>query len=102
MWSHLGLTGSLWPLILPNLIGDAFSVFPLRQFFLTIPKDYADAARIDGCGGWRVLWTVVVPMARPGIASATICLFFKSRADEPGGSRRRRMLLAVAAWRGSS
>ena len=69
MWSNLGLTGTLWPLILPNLLGDAFSIFLLRQFFLTIPREYPDAARIDGCGEWRTLWKVVLPMARPGIAA---------------------------------
>ena len=39
---------ALWPLILPNLLGDAFSIFLLRQFFLTIPQEYTDAARVDG------------------------------------------------------
>ena len=47
------LTGTLWPLILPILFGDAFSIFLLRQFFLTIPQEYLDAARVDGCGEWR-------------------------------------------------
>lgn len=81
MWSQLHLTGTLWPLILPNLLGDAFSVFLLRQFFLTIPKEYGDAARTEGCNEWRVLWNVAVPMAKPGIASAAIFLFFKSWND---------------------
>jgi multiple sugar transport system permease protein len=84
MWSNLHLTGTLWPLILPNLLGDAFSVFLLRQFFLTIPKEYGDAARMDGCSEWRVMLRVVVPMARPGIASAAIFLFFKSWNDYYG------------------
>jgi multiple sugar transport system permease protein len=84
MWSNLGLTGSLWPLILPNLLGDAFSVFLLRQFFLTIPTDYANAARIDGCGEWGVLTRVIVPMARPGIAAAGIFMFFNSWNDYYG------------------
>jgi len=84
MFSHLHLTGTLWPLILPNLFGDAFSVFLLRQFFLTIPKEYGDAARIDGCGEWRVLRSVIVPMARPGIASAAIFMFFHSWNDYYG------------------
>ena len=66
MWSQLGLTGTLWPLILPNLLGDAFSIFLLRQFFLTIPTEYSDAARIDGNGEFGVLWRVVLPMAKPG------------------------------------
>jgi multiple sugar transport system permease protein len=81
MWSNLHLTGTLWPLILPNLLGDAFSIFLLRQFFLTIPTEYADAARIDGCGEFGVLLRVVVPMARPGIAAAAIFMFFNSWND---------------------
>jgi multiple sugar transport system permease protein len=84
MFSHLHLTGTLWPLILPNLFGDAFSIFLLRQFFLTIPQEYGDAARMDGCGEWRVLRSVIVPMARPGIASAAIFMFFHSWNDYYG------------------
>jgi multiple sugar transport system permease protein len=81
MWAQLGLTGTLWPLILPNLLGDAFSIFLLRQFFLTIPSEYSDAARIDGNGEFGVLLRVVVPMAKPGIAAAGIFLFFHSWND---------------------
>ncbi len=81
MWAQLGLTGTLWPLILPNLLGDAFSVFLLRQFFLTIPAEYADAARIDGNGEFGVLLRVVVPMAKPGISAAAIFMFFNSWND---------------------
>ncbi|GAA4266509.1 carbohydrate ABC transporter permease [Frondihabitans peucedani] len=84
LWSSLHLTGTLWPLILPNLLGDAFSIFLLRQFFLTIPREYGDAARMDGAGEWRVLWSVIIPMARPGIASAAIFLFFNSWNDYYG------------------
>ena len=81
MWAQLGLTGTLWPLILPNLLGDAFSIFLLRQFFLTIPSEYADAARIDGNGELGVLLRVIVPMAKPGIAASAIFLFFQSWND---------------------
>ena len=81
MWANLGLTGTLWPLILPNLLGDAFSIFLLRQFFLTIPSSYADAARIDGNGEWGVLLRVIIPMAKPGIAAAAIFTFFHAWND---------------------
>lgn len=81
MWSNLGMTGTLWPLILPNLLGNAFSIFLLRQFFLTIPSAYADAARIDGNGEWGVLWRVMVPMVKPGIAAAAIFQFFDAWND---------------------
>jgi multiple sugar transport system permease protein len=76
MWTKLHLTGTLWPLILPNLLGDAFSIFLLRQFFLTIPQEYADAARVDGCSEWRVMTRVILPMAKPGIAATAMFLFF--------------------------
>jgi multiple sugar transport system permease protein len=84
MWSNAGLTGTLWPLILPMLAGDAFSIFLLRQFLLTIPDAVVDAARIDGCSEWQVLLRVVVPMARPGIAAAAIFQFFYAWNDYYG------------------
>jgi multiple sugar transport system permease protein len=84
MWSKLGLTGTLLPLILPNALGDAFSIFLLRQFFMTIPKEYSDAARIDGNGEWGVLTRVILPMARPGIAATAIFMFFNSWNDYYG------------------
>src|SRR5207244_6834897 len=66
MWAKLGnavgfhFVGSLWPLIIPAWLGDAFSIFLLRQFFMTIPEEYLDAARVDGCGELRILTTVVL------------------------------------------
>ena len=84
MWADAGLTGTLWPLILPMLFGDAFSIFLLRQFLLTIPQEYLDAARVDGCGEWRTLLRVVVPMARPGIAAAALFQFFYAWNDYYG------------------
>lgn len=84
MWSNAGLTGTLWPLILPMLAGDAFSIFLLRQFLLTIPDAVVDAARIDGCSEWQVLLRVVVPMAKPGIAATAIFQFFYAWNDYYG------------------
>jgi multiple sugar transport system permease protein len=83
-WANWGLTGSLWPLILPMLAGDAFSIFLLRQFMVTIPDSYLDSARVDGCGEWRTLLKVVVPMARPGIAAAGLFQFFYAWNDYYG------------------
>jgi multiple sugar transport system permease protein len=84
MWASAGLTGTLWPLILPMLAGDAFSIFLLRQFMLTIPDEYLDAARVDGCGEWRILLRVVLPMVRPGIAAAGMFQFFYTWNDYYG------------------
>jgi multiple sugar transport system permease protein len=75
MWAKLHLVGSLWPLILPNLLGDAFSIFLLRQFFLTIPDEYLDAARVDGCGEFRILTTVVLRLTKPAIAAVALFSF---------------------------
>jgi multiple sugar transport system permease protein len=72
MWTKLHLVGGLTPLIAPNWLGDAFSIFLLRQFFLTIPQEYLDAARVDGCGELRILTTVVVRLAKPAIAAVAL------------------------------
>jgi multiple sugar transport system permease protein len=72
MWAKLHLVGTLWPLILPNWLGDAFAIFLLRQFFLTIPEEYLDAARVDGCGEFRILTTVVLRLAKPAIAAVAL------------------------------
>ncbi|GGU86782.1 sugar ABC transporter permease [Streptomyces litmocidini] len=73
---QMDLSGTLWPLIVPMAFGDAFAVFLLRQFLLTIPNEYVEAARIDGCGELRTLVRVVLPMARPGIAAVALFQFF--------------------------
>jgi multiple sugar transport system permease protein len=72
MWSKLDLVGTLWPLIIPNWLGDAFAIFLLRQFMLTIPEEYLDAARVDGCGELRILTTVVLRLAKPAIAAVAL------------------------------
>ncbi len=84
LWATNHLTGTLWPLILPTLFGDAFSIFLLRQFMLTIPNEYLDAARVDGCGEWRTLYKVVWPMARPGVAATAMFQFFYAWNDYYG------------------
>lgn len=72
MWAKLELVGTLWPLIIPVWLGDAFAIFLLRQFFLTIPEEYLDAARVDGCGEFRIMTTVVVRLAKPAIAAVAL------------------------------
>jgi multiple sugar transport system permease protein len=81
MWAKLGLVGGLGPLIIPNWFGDAFSIFLLRQFFLTIPEEYLDAARVDGCGELRILATVVLRLAKPAIAAVALFSFLYTFND---------------------
>jgi multiple sugar transport system permease protein len=80
-FSDLHLTGTLWPVIVPNFFGDAFSIFLLRQFFMTIPEEYLDAARVDGCGELRILATVVLRLAKPAIAAVALFSFLYTFND---------------------
>ena len=87
MWVKLGnftgieFIGHLWPLIIPLWLGDAFAIFLLRQFFLTIPEEYLDAARVDGCGEFRILTTVVLRLAKPAIAAVALFSVLYSFSD---------------------
>ena len=86
MWAKLhpfgfNFIGTLWPVIIPNWFGDAFSIFLLRQFFLTIPDEYLDAARVDGCGEVRILVTVVTRLAKPAIAAVALFSFLYTFND---------------------
>jgi multiple sugar transport system permease protein len=77
VWAKdLHLTGTLWPLIIPTAFGDAFSIFLLRQFMLTVPREYIEAAKVDGAGDLRVLLQVVIPMVKPAIAAVGLFQFF--------------------------
>jgi multiple sugar transport system permease protein len=81
MYAKLHLVGTLWPLIIPNWFGDAFSIFLLRQFFMTIPEEYSDAARVDGCGELRIMLTVILRLAKPAIAAVALFSFLYAWND---------------------
>jgi multiple sugar transport system permease protein len=69
------MLGTFKPLWLPAWFGSAFSVFLLRQFFLTIPDDIGEAARIDGCSEWGIFWRIMLPLSRPALAVAALFSF---------------------------
>jgi multiple sugar transport system permease protein len=75
LFKYLGLIGTQWPLILPAFWGGAFGTFLLRQYFLTIPRDLVDAARLDGASLWKIFWRVYLPLARPAVAALAIFSF---------------------------
>lgn len=75
LFTNLKLVDTYWPLILPSAFGTAFSIFLLRQFFMTIPKDLEEAAVIDGCGKFRIWATIIVPLSKPIIATLSVFLF---------------------------
>jgi len=72
---------TLLPLIVPSFFGDAFSIFLLRQFFLTIPDEMSDAARVDGASEWQIMTRVVVPLAKPAIAAVALFNFLYNWND---------------------
>ncbi|WP_084961049.1 carbohydrate ABC transporter permease [Thermoactinospora rubra] len=67
IWNSLGMVGTLTPLWAQNLFGSAFYIFLLRQFFLSLPRDPFEAARIDGAGNWTIFWRIALPLCRPAI-----------------------------------
>lgn len=69
------LLNTYWALFLPYVLGTPYAVFLMRQFFLTIPQEMVDAARVDGASERRILWTIMVPLARPIITTAVIIAF---------------------------
>jgi multiple sugar transport system permease protein len=81
IFTELGWINSILPLTVPAFFADAFSIFLLRQFFLTLPTEVMDAARIDGASELGVLARVVVPLAKPGIMAVAIFQFLFSWSD---------------------
>ncbi len=81
---ELGLYNTLAALIVPTFLGNAFSIFLLRQFFLTIPEELSEAARLDGCSEWRIFWRIMLPLARPALATVALFQFVASWNDFNG------------------
>ncbi len=101
IWVRLGQIGHLTPLILPSFLGDAFSIFLLRQFFLTIPEELSDAARVDGGSEFQIMTRVIVPLAKPAIAAVALFQFLYSWNDLFGpllflGNDQRLWTLSIA------
>ncbi len=72
-WLHL--TGTTAPLWVPAFLGGAFGTFLLRQYFLTIPRDLVDAARVDGASLMRIFWSIYMPLSKPALAALAIFTF---------------------------
>lgn len=81
LFSRLGWIDTLWPLIVPSFFGSPFYIFLLRQFFLTIPREYDEAARLDGAGKFRIYWSIILPMARPALITVALFSFIGTWND---------------------
>jgi ABC-type glycerol-3-phosphate transport system permease component len=75
IFKYLGLVGTSVPLWLPAFWGGAFGTFLLRQYFLTIPRDLVDAARIDGASLFQIFWKIYMPLSKPALAALAIFTF---------------------------
>lgn len=81
MFRALGWIGTLRPLWVTAFFASAFNVFLLRQFFRTIPKELSEAARIDGCGEFRIFWQIVLPLCRPALVVVGLFTFLGTWND---------------------
>jgi multiple sugar transport system permease protein len=78
----LGLVDTYGPLVLPTVLGGApFFIFLFRQYFLSLPPELDEAARMDGCSAWSTYWRVFLPLARPMLATVAIFTFLATWND---------------------
>jgi multiple sugar transport system permease protein len=75
LFNSLGWVNTHYPLFVPAWFGGAFGTFLIRQFFLTLPQDYSDAAAIDGAGHFRIFASIYVPLAKPVLATLALFTF---------------------------
>lgn len=81
IFKTLGWIGTVLPLTVPSFFGSAFSIFLLRQFFLTIPNELSDAARIDGCSEFDIYRRIIMPLSKPALATVGLFTFIGSWND---------------------
>ena len=78
LFRYLGWINTFLPLIVPSYFGGgAFYIFLLRQFFLTIPKDLDEAAKLDGASSFRIFWTIILPLSKAALATVAIFAFIQ-------------------------
>jgi multiple sugar transport system permease protein len=81
VWRTLNLTGTMWPLIIPSFLGNAYYIFLMRQFMRTVPDELIDAARIDGCSEFGVLRRIMLPLIRPALVFVVLQQFLGAWKD---------------------
>jgi multiple sugar transport system permease protein len=83
-FKNFGWIDTFLPIMVPQLFGSAFSVFLYRQFFMGLPRELDEAARIDGCSNLRIWWNIILPQSRPVIVVVAIFTFLASWRDAWG------------------
>lgn len=77
---NLGWIDTIWAITVPGAAG-AFGIFFLRQFFIGLPVEIEEAARIDGAGDFRIFWQIVLPLSRPALATLAVLSFLANWND---------------------
>jgi ABC-type glycerol-3-phosphate transport system permease component len=75
LFNKLGWVNTFLPLIVPSWFGPAYSIFLLRQFFMTINHELDEAAEVDGAGWFRIYWQIILPLSKPALATVAIFSF---------------------------
>jgi multiple sugar transport system permease protein len=81
LFAKIGWINTYLPLVLPLFFGVPFYIFLLRQFFMTIPRELTDAARIDGASELRIYWQLIMPLTKPALATVVLFQFLSSWSD---------------------
>jgi len=81
VFKNLGWVGDFRPLIIPQFFGYAYYIFLLRQFFSSIPMELSEAAYIDGASEWTIFWSIILPLAKPALATVAVFQFIRSWTD---------------------
>jgi multiple sugar transport system permease protein len=81
LYARIGWIDTHWPLIIPPIVANTFGTFLLRQFFMTIPKDYEEAALLDGATHLGIFWRIMLPLAKPALATLAVLTFISSWND---------------------
>jgi multiple sugar transport system permease protein len=105
LFRELGWLNSAKPLIVPSLFAQApFYIFLFRQFFLSIPREYDEAAMIDGAGRWSIYWQLILPLSFPALGAAAVLSFLETwndflapliYLDEP---KKQTVAIAIRTW----
>ena len=105
LFRYLGWLDTFLPLIVPNFFGGAFSIFLLRQYFLTIPLDLDEAAKMDGANAFQIFMSIILPLARPALGAVAVFEFVSTWNDFLGpliylsSDRNYTVSIGLAAFR---
>jgi ABC-type glycerol-3-phosphate transport system permease component len=75
IWRNLNWLDTFWPLMVPHWFASAWNIFLLRQFFMGIPREYDEAALIDGASRWRIFSQIILPLSKPALAAVGVFAF---------------------------